>query len=273
MGGGEPPMKFDSLLYSKSAPILLLVEWIPFGPNYLDLLAKRVRPPYAPEKASFLAREREVPVEEPIFDLGEPETRVEVRGYEVGRSIAFSAELGYEETGGRQKQEEHLGVRVERSGRVVFGASVVEVEKSMDKIAFDHGAFVIEDLVRDTSILMESLLTRWQSRFLELIHRTFPRERHKFVAFLTDEIVDQDVGRVISILDQPKYRAEVAQILHAVRGEDTLSDGTLLIWGNEGVILAGERAKQYQGSLVHYGFLHNLQATVDSFFASITVVA
>ncbi len=258
----------NELLFAGGSARLVIGEWIPFGANYIDLFSRKIRPSYAPVGSTFLAEELDTSPDEPTFDIHQPPTELVIRDSERGQRITFAARLGYLDTGG-SLQEEWLGVHLDVFGRVFYGTELLSVNENDRRFSLDALSPVIADLVHDSSLMMSTLLSSSQNRFIELIHRGVIDDRDKFVALLAEELVDADGVALPSgadPLEDSDRRAELAQLLGEIYGARRLGDGTLLVWGRSGALLFSPQWHRYERALTTYGYIHSLADSVDNLF-------
>jgi hypothetical protein len=259
----------DELLFAGGDVSLVIGEWVPFGANYIDLFHQKIRPGYAPTGSTFLAEERSDAADSTLFEIRRPPTELVIRDSERGRRIAFSARLGYLETGG-DEQEEWVGVKLDVFGRAFYCADLASVNGCEDRLSLDSLAPVTADLVHDTSLMMTSLLTSAQNRFLELIHRGMVNDRDKYIALLADHLYrrgdDEPLGVDYDPLAYADSRAELAQLLGEIHGAARLEDDALLVWGRSGTLLFSPHWRRYERALTTYGYIHSLTDAVDNLF-------
>ncbi|NJD99534.1 hypothetical protein E3E26_07020 [Thermococcus sp. LS1] len=199
-----------------------------------------------------------------IFRTESIPTVIQVIKSEEGTSIEFKCTVSYKETNA-DIQEEHFGVHVDNLGRIVYGLELLEAEGVRDKYSLDDIAAVVADVVHDSSQMLNTVVSKYQKRLLELIYFNEPLHRDKFFLVFAEGIEPD--------LDEEGLRKflpgmlELRQIVSSIIDIKTLNDGTLLIIGTQGLIIIGRNSYRYERVLLAYAFVRSIENSLDNALA------
>lgn len=274
-------MDDNHLLHLGGQPRLVLVEWVPTGAHFVHALERRfgcrsstraaergttaVLRKMTREQSNFYVTS-EVD-EEPNAALV-PEKAVEitfrVADHRDMEFIRLEGIIDIAQTGG-DTQKEHVGVEITREGLLNYG---IRLEKSC---SLDEMACIIADLTQDTSQVMDTILSAYQKRLLEVVFCGESRQRDKFTVLIAESVNGKD-GSAVSldkILANPAYRAEMRQVLGKldVEGSVTLSDGGFMLPGEHGLLFVSSHPEECYELVNAYGVMAAMVLLVNNVFA------
>ena len=220
---------------SLEEPVLLVFEWIPFDINVFEELAEELEAKEK-ERGILLTDAVDEDPSKPIFERVPPKAMVSVTRYEFGKVIELESFLGL---GEEKLQRERLGIRITDYGSVVYGLRIKSVCGS-PKASLDKLSRIVFDVFDDTSTLMDSILSLYQRRVLNII---YPRlreegfERRKY-AVLIARRASPDLPRAENYLADP-YGTEVRQVTGRVISAFELN-GAKVLCGENGMLIIGD---------------------------------
>eukprot|EP00961_Rhodomonas_salina_P190791 2574202-Rhodomonas_salina.1 len=107
-------------------------------------------------------------------------TGVRFLDYSSSECVNFEAELMYSEDEGI-RQVEDLGVHFGSSGSVLYGLRVEAIGKRLaDDISLDLLSRMLVDIMQDSTVMLNDVLTANQRRLLDNVYRGDADNRSKF---------------------------------------------------------------------------------------------
>ncbi|HME54386.1 MAG TPA: hypothetical protein VKM55_19325 [Candidatus Lokiarchaeia archaeon] len=196
---------------------IVIAEWIPSGPNFINMIAEEMGGFQGREWMYITQKEDMNPFSSRIDDSSLKEEKLSITKTDflgkqasgkqtVARSVRggkaqvrvlrchptdyaeFEACMFYEEL---SIQKEAVNIFVDKNGLFVYSAEIKKVK--MGEIVAEEWipvfmlARVIPDLIEDTTPLSEGLLGKYQKDMLNSVFEGF-KERNKFVMIIADEI-------------------------------------------------------------------------------------
>ena len=237
----------EQLIGLRGETLVLLNEYIPFGANNISMLEKRVECDESLRELHLTEFLDDNP-ERGILEIPEPEAKVAVMGHQRHDWIDFVAEVRYTTRG--RVEVERLGTTVERMGAVTYSLFLERTGEQAGQHSLDDLARVIADLEMDTTVLIQSLLSPFQRRLLDLVYSDSGDAQDKYTILLTRELAPRrdhagDYHREIPL------RAELKQVLSQFTPRDChdLSDGSLVIVGHSAMIVVTTDSALYEPAL------------------------
>lgn len=248
---------------------ILITEWVPLGVNNVVLLSDRLET--FDRQPLYRSGQLDHTPELPIVSLPPIETKITVTKYKPTDYVEFMADLSYKETGGAM-QDEQFGVHVDASGRITYGTELHMTDEQSDVHTLDVMSRVLADIVQDTSLMMETLLSNYQKRLLNLVYYGESIHRDKFVAMMAKSLhpVKDDPEEYIK---NRELRASLRQILNDM-GENAarrLNEGESVFIGSSGVLLVAPEPRKYEKILYLYSLLKGIEVTQKNMFARMWV--
>ncbi|WP_297438704.1 hypothetical protein [Thermococcus sp.] len=257
-------MEAKSYIHLLGRTRILITEWLPFGENTILELSRKLETESGEGTHSILTEVIDPEPQEMIFRTDSIPTVIQVIRSEESRSIDFKCAVAYSETNA-DIQEEHFGVHVDNLGRIIYGLELLEAGGSRGRYSIDNVSSVIADLVHDSSKMLNTVISKYQKRLLELIYFNEPLHRDKFFLVFAEGMepnMDDD-----SLMQFLQGVLELKQVLSSIKTVKTLEDGTLMILGAQGVIAVGENAFEYEQVLLTYAFMKSIENSLENALA------
>ncbi len=245
---------------------MIVAEWIPFGKNHImafneqldSLRSQRIR-------GTLLTSYVDEAPEASTFSIKPILTEVTIAGFDPYRFLKFTAKLMYPEV---VEQLEELGVYVESSGLIRYSADLFEV-KGEERVPFDHLAMVLSDIVRDTSSMMDTMLSNFQRRVISIVTEK-PLDRDKYTVVVTDEL-SPALASAVDYHDSEEKEGELNQIVEFVYSFNDLPNGDKLFGGTSGLVLVTRDVEAYEDALRLHLLVHSLELIKNSLFRHLWV--
>lgn len=168
------------------------------------------------------------------------------------------------------EQEEVVGMFLSHEGHVIYGAQINRiydiVEDGSPQFSIDHLARIIIDLMNDSSLLMDTLITHQQRRLMDCIFKGTPNTRYKFVGVLA-EVINPLFEDVNDYADGEEYQNEMEQIIDNLQiVHKNNRDGTITFVGEAGILIVSKNWKSYELLVSFYSLLRSAEIFVDGLF-------
>ncbi len=245
--------ELEEIVFLKN-PRIMICEWIPFNKNQIMTINDDLETTKRIKSNLFTSRIDTTPhtatfTTNPVF------TEVKIKDYDVSRFVRFDAQVFYPED---VVQIERFGVNIDFSGRVIYGLALKDIDGCKEVQSLDKMSRVISDVVLDSSVMVDTLLSVFQKRLLDVVFFDDSKERDKFTVIIGDEITphfdDND-----KYLDKEKHENELNQVLEAVHRVVTLSPKEKVFVGSHGIILVSPDSTKYEEIVSVAAFLYSLQ--------------
>ncbi|MHA1908549.1 MAG: hypothetical protein ACW98Y_14705 [Candidatus Thorarchaeota archaeon] len=168
------------------------------------------------------------------------------------------------------EQEEIIGMFMSHEGHVIYGCEMTHIGEDdlsdEPTASLDHLARVITDLMNDSSLLMDTLLTHHQRAILDCIFKGTPNSRYKFLGLLATSIDPQE-DDMDFYMDGEEHQNEMEQILdnmqlvHYIPKKDTR-----VFLGDGGMLIVSPSWKEYETLMTFYSLLRSAEIFVDGLF-------
>jgi len=239
---------------------VLISEYIPFGTNHIIAFNEELDC-QRNVKEGLMTSFIDTDLETATFEIKEELTKVTIDQYDPNDYVIFNASIVYKEV---VEQQEEISVYVDAYGRVIYGTQLLEIDGN-DKMSIDKLTRVTADLVLDTSKMINTMLSTYQRRLLELVYFGTPEYRNKFTILLAKEI-DPD-KKAIEFHDGEAYENELNQVLsHATHFHD-LRNGDRFFYGLEGFILISKNPEKYEDLISILAFYSGFDIFQKNYFA------
>ncbi len=242
-------------------PSISTYEWIPFGANHMLALNNKLGSSKPNPNRLFTAWEADTP-NKSIRVIKGGLTDIYVQRYSLNNFVHFDAEIAFpagEGEDGRVEQDERFGVTVNHTGALSYHLKLLEANdvSARDGIWLDDISRVLVDVVRDSSRLMQTLLTPYQQNLLNLVFFDKSEYRDKFYFIHAKKLLINDSeGREVvfeqgntrghqeeisgTLRDGEAVESELQQIVEQIQDVWVLDDGALLVRGVHGAILVAD---------------------------------
>lgn len=168
------------------------------------------------------------------------------------------------------EQEEIVGMFLSHEGHVIYGCEITHIgtNRLSDEptASLDHIARVITDLMNDSSLLMDTLLTHHQRAILDCIFKGTPNNRYKFLGLLASSIdpLEDDMD---FYMDGEEQQNELEQVLDNMQLAHFIPEkNTRLFMGDGGMLIVSPNWKEYETLITFYSLLRSAELFVDGFF-------
>jgi hypothetical protein len=170
-------------------------------------------------------------------------------------------------------QEELVGIYLNHEGNVFYGTEITEVEGGdPDSISLDKLARIIIDLSTDTSLILDTLLTHHQRRLLDCVFRGTSSSRYKFIGILA-EAIQPHFENAEDYMDDEEHQNEIEQLLDNLEiVHRDPNDGTLLLVGETGIIVASPNWKEYETMVSFYSLVRSSEIFIDALFQRMSLL-
>jgi len=151
-------------------PLILIGEWIPIEINQFEDFIEAIEA-YKRGAASFMVSAIDKEPEDPIFPSLERLAFVKVIDYQPLDYVEFILKVFYPEEGAYQR--EILTVKLDTNGNILYGAKIVSIrkeDKESNWVSLDFLSRILTDIWEDTTEAMNSLLTSYQRRIMDIIY-------------------------------------------------------------------------------------------------------
>ncbi|MFW9847860.1 MAG: hypothetical protein ACFFF4_01905 [Candidatus Thorarchaeota archaeon] len=252
-------------------PRIILGEYIPCDRNMLESIAQKVMASRDFDGEFVTMLMDEYP-ERTLFS-SEPEMNaIKVREYVQSEFILCDASI-QDPTDVGVAQEELVGIYLNHEGNVFYGTEIVDAEGTQAQtISLDKLARIIIDLSNDTSIILDTLLSHHQRRLLDCVYKGTSRSRYKFIGILAESI-EPSFENAEDYMDDEEHQNEIEQLLDnleiAYRNPE---DGTILLIGETGIIVASQNWKEYETAVSFYSLIRSSEIFVDALFQRMSLL-
>jgi hypothetical protein len=242
---------------------LSISEWIPFGQNSISTLNFILASVKGVRDSLLTGKVDEAP-DTPKFSMRPFFTRVILEDFDRYDWIKFSAHIEYEEA---VEQIRRVGVHVDKSGFINYSLRLDKVFDRESEFPLDAVSAVLADVVEDTSIMMEALLTQFQRRCLTLVHGSeTTAQRSKYIVAVSSGLVPEE-EIAMKYQDGKDRQNEIDQVLGTSYEFQDLPGGEMLILGTYGLIYVTRNPQDVPNVLTLYSAVRSLQMFQTIFFA------
>jgi hypothetical protein len=248
---------------------MIVAEYIPFGSNQLVQLNntigsnERVQGGYI----SSVLDERS---SETIVEMTSELTSVDILDYTPTNHINFEAEIRYPEDPG-VVQIETFGISLNAEGTCFYGMQVEAVmDKVKDKISLDHLSRILVDVQRDSSRIVDSMISQRQRDLLDEIFCGDTANRNKINLIIANEITPHLTAE--EYMDKGEHENELKQIIGDTKAAYDISERDTLVFGANGLLLCGPYARSHEPLLCAYLQFVTLDIFLQNYFGRLWVL-
>lgn len=167
-------------------------------------------------------------------------------------------------------QIETFGVSLHADGGCFFGLQLEAVQDRVkDAISLDHLSRLLVDVQTDSSEIVEPLLSPDQRKMLDLVYRGDSPNRNKVNLIIANEITPHLTAE--EYMDKGEYENELKQVLGDTRAAYDVTDSDTLIFGSNGLLLAGPNSRTYEPLLASYVQLLSMDLFAQNLFSIMKV--
>ncbi|WP_455391729.1 hypothetical protein [[Eubacterium] cellulosolvens] len=251
--------KHKNVLFFKDLK-LSISEWCPFGQNAIQTFNDSIDSLKGIESSLLTGKVDEEPATsefniEPMF------TRVLLKDFDIYNWIKFEGEIEYPE---EVEQIERIGTYVDKSGFINYGLELERIGGKTSNFSLDETTAIVADLVEDTSIMMEALLTQFQRRILKVVYGDTPFRPKFIVAMSTGMVPGHDSA--IGYHDGEAQENEINQLVSIAHKFFDLPTGEKVILGTHGIIFISNQPQNFGKVLSFYSLIRGFQLFQTIFF-------
>ena len=239
---------------------LSISEWCPFGQNAITTFNDSIDSLKGIKSSLLTGKVDEAPSTSE-FNIKPMFTRVMLEDFDRYNWIKFKAFIEYPE---EVEQIEALGTHVDKSGFINYSLRIKEVEDKKSNFSVDDITAIVADLVQDTSIMIEALLTQFQRRILKVVYGDTPFRPKFTVAFSTGLIPEQ--AKAGDYHDGEAMENEINQMVGIAYKFFDLPSGEKVILGTNGMIFLSGEPEKFGHVISFYSFIRSLQLFQTVFF-------
>ena len=184
------------------------------------------------------------------FEVEPGLTSVDILDYTLTKHLNFEADIHLPEEEGIV-QVETFGVSINADGTVFYGMQLEAVmDRIKDNISLDHLSRLLVDVAHDSSTIVDSVISAYQRRLLNLIFLGDAEQRDKVNLIIANEITPHLTAE--EYLDKGEYENELKQVIGDTRAAFDVSEHDTLIFGSSGLIIAGPNSRHHEPLLCSF---------------------
>ena len=244
---------------------VMVMEWIPFGENQMYSANERLGA-VERNKTNMFTRLIDNNPTDTSFTTAETLTRVSILDYDTVNHVNFEANIFAPMPEG-VIQIEHFGVSLRTDGTVMFGLFIDGISShGRDHVSLDFLSRLLVDVITDSSVVMNDILTPYQTGVMNLTYRGDSLARQKYAL-----IVARKMSPKMSASDfiaNDAIHNELRQVIGDVMGAKPLDkqEKDIIVIGRNGLLLIGPSSKQHETVLYYYGALCAREMFIRSLF-------
>jgi len=240
--------ELDEVITLNSVSIIV-AEFVPAGANQIVQMNQNLGS-MERVQGGFFTQEIDVDSTKTQLEVNPGLTTVDILDYSPTEHVNFEADIHYpEETD--IIQVETFGVSVNSGGTNYYGMQVEAVmDRIKDNISVDHLSRLLVDVQQDSSKIIDSCMSAYQRRILNLIYMNDRKNRGKVNLIIANEITPHLTAE--EYMDKGEYENELKQILGDTRAAFDISEHDTLIFGEFGLLVAGANARHHEPILCSY---------------------
>jgi hypothetical protein len=239
---------------------LSISEWCPFGQNAITTFNDSIDS-LKGIKSSLLTGKVDEEPDTSKFSIKPRFTRVELEDFDRYNWIKFKATIEYPE---EVEQIEEVGTHVDKSGYINYALRLDQIGDKTSEFSLDDVSTVMADLVEDTSIMIEALLTQFQRRILRSVYGDTPF-RPKFTVAYTTALLPEK-ATALDYHDREAQENEINQLVGIAYKFFDLPLREKVILGTNGMIFIADQPRKFAHVINFYSFIRSLQLFQTVFF-------
>lgn len=228
---------------------IIVAEYIPFGANQIVQMNNNLGSTERVQGGFFTALIDDDSAGTK-FEVEPGLTSVNILDYTLTKHINFEADIKLPEDDGIV-QVETFGVSVNADGTIFYGMQIEAVmDRIKDNISLDHLSRLLVDVATDSSTIVDSVVSVYQRRLLNLIFDGDAAARDKVNLIVANEITPHLTAE--EYMDKGEYENELKQVLGETRAAFDVSEHDTLIFGQNGLLIAGPNARHHEPLLCSF---------------------
>lgn len=191
-------------------------------------------------------------------------TSVNILDYSSTRHVNFEADIHFPEDPGIV-QVETFGVSMNADGTIFYGMQIEAVmDRIKDNISLDMLSRLLVDVSLDSSTIVDSLISGYQRKLMNLIYAGNAASRDKVNLIIANEITPHLTAE--EYMDKGDYENELKQVLGDTRAAFDISEHDTLVFGSNGLLIAGPNARHHEPLLCSYMQFMSMDLFIRNFF-------
>lgn len=191
-------------------------------------------------------------------------TKVDILDYSLSNHVNFEAEINEPEEGGIV-QIEQFGISLNASGACFYGMQIEAVQDRIrDGISLDQLSRLLVDVQSDSSVVVDTIITKHQLDLEKLIFRDDEENRSKVKLIVANEIVPHLLAE--EYMDKGEYENELRQVIGDTKTAYDISEHDVLIFGEEGLMLVGPNSRHHEPLLCSFLEVMNIDIYTRTFY-------
>jgi hypothetical protein len=244
---------------------ILVAEWIPFGSNQMANLNDKLGCVERVQGGLFSSFMDNMPegtrFEHTVSSSGH---MIKILDYNLTEFVNFTADIFFEEDEGIIQIEE-FGVSVKKNGSIIYGLHVESVlDRLHSNISMDHLSRLFVDIIQDSSHVAHNLLSGYQRMMLNVLYADRPTLRPKYRILMCEDLNPMMVAE--KYMDKEDFENEIKQVIGDTRSGHDLGPREVVIFGRDGLLIAGKRVDRFDSALVSYCDLEGRDTALRVFF-------
>ena len=218
---------------------VLISEWVPFGSNQIVALNEKMGSAERCQGGLLTGKLDHDPGAHG-FECDTGMTTVRILDYHPTAHVNLEAEIQYPEDDGIV-QVETFGIHFSKEGTLVYGMRLESIGARLkDDISVDMLCRVLADVHEDSSVIVDSLLSLYQRKLLQMTYNGDQMQRPKFNVVLAQRVRPR--LRSHQYLDGEAIQCEITQVIGDIDEAHDIGPHDVLLIGRHGVLLAGDNA-------------------------------
>ncbi|RLO12801.1 hypothetical protein DYB28_008893, partial [Aphanomyces astaci] len=256
-------------IISLNSVSLIVSEFIPFGANQLVQLncnlgsTERVQGGFFTSLVDTNSTGTQIAVEPGL-------TSVNILDFALTNHVNFEADIHYPEAPG-VVQVETFGCSLTATGSCFYGMQVEAImDRIKDNISLDHLSRLLVDVQKDSSQIVDSVLSAYQRSLLGLVFMNQDSNRDKINLIIANEITPHLTAE--EYMDKGEYENELKQVIGDTRAAFDISEHDTLIFGAFGLLIAGPNSRHHEPLLCSFLEYESMNLFTQNFFARLFIV-
>ena len=247
----------------------MVCEWVPYGANQIVALNERLGALDRCQGGFFTAVIDENPTDTALT-IPQGTTSVFILDFDFVRFTNFAAEIGFAVDEGVIQIEE-FGMHISVDGSLMYGMFIEAVMSDhAESISVDDLSRVMVDVHKDSSEIMQDVLSEFQRKILNMIYMGDMENRGKFNILVSDTIDPLMSGD--KYMDRSERELELKQVLGDMLSTKRIGEKDLVLLGREGLLYAGPGTQVCEDLVVEIAFLLAKEQFVRNFFVRMFIL-
>lgn len=247
----------------------MVCEWVPYGANQIVALNERLGALDRCQGGFFTSVVDTDPTSAKLT-IPQGMTSVSILDFDFVRFTNFAAEIGFSVDEGVIQIEE-FGMHISIDGSLMYGMFIEAIMSDhAEAISVDDLSRVMVDVHKDSSEIMNDILSEFQRKILDMIYMGDMENRGKFNVLVAESLAPLLHGD--KYMDRSERELELKQILGDILSSTRIGETDLVLLGREGLLYAGPNYKVCETLLVQFSFLLAKEQFVRNFFVRMFIL-